>query len=107
MHNRRHERDLLKRKLAAGRSIHMPAPRRIGKTWTIGRLATDLRADGWLVIEIDVEGMRTPGEFARNLCARIEAQTSIRDLFKTHAVQRFITFSVEIGATSLSMPSGK
>jgi hypothetical protein len=88
MHNRRQERDLLKRKLAAGRSIHMPAPRRIGKTWTIGRLAADLRDGGWLVIEIDVEGMRTPGEFARNLCARIEAQTSIRDRFKTHAVQR-------------------
>ena len=88
MHNRRQERDLLKRKLAAGRSIHMPAPRRIGKTWTIGRLAADLRADGWHVIEIDVEGMRTPGEFARNLCSRIEAQTAIRDRFKAHAIHR-------------------
>jgi hypothetical protein len=88
MHNRLQERSLLKRKLRAGLSIHMPAPRRIGKTWTIGRLATDLRADGWLVIEIDVEGMRTPREFARELCARIEAQNSIRDRFKAHAVQR-------------------
>jgi hypothetical protein len=89
MHNRQQERGLLKRKLGAGLSIHMPAPRRIGKTWTIGRLAADLRADAWRVIEIDVEGMRTPGEFARNLCARIEAQTSTRDRFKTHAVHRF------------------
>lgn len=40
------------------------------------------------MIEIDVEGMRTPREFARDLCARIEAQNSIRDRFKTHAVQR-------------------
>ena len=89
MHNRRHERDLLKRKLAAGRSIHMPAPRRIGKTWTIGRLANDLRDDGWHVIEIDVEGMRTPGEFARTLCSRIEAQSAIQERFKTQAVHRF------------------
>jgi uncharacterized protein len=89
MHNRHQERGLLKRKLGAGLSIHMPAPRRIGKTWTIGRLAADLGVDGWRVIEIDVEGMRTPGEFARNLCARIEAQIPARDRFKTHAVHRF------------------
>jgi hypothetical protein len=67
----------------------MPAPRRIGKTWTIGRLADDLRADGWLVIESDVEGMRTPEEFARDLCARIEAQSSIGDRFKKPAMHRF------------------
>ena len=60
MHDRLRERRLLKRKLEAGLSIHMPAPRRIGKTWTIGRLADDLRDDGWHVIEIDVEGMGTP-----------------------------------------------
>jgi uncharacterized protein len=78
----------VKRKLEAGLSIHMPAPRRIGKSWTVGHLATDLRADGWHVIEVDVEGMRTPREFARDLCARIEAQTSIRDRFKAHAIQR-------------------
>ena len=89
MHNRHQERTLLKRKLAAGLSIHMPAPRRIGKTWTIGRLAADLRADGWIVIEIDVEGMRTPKEFARDLCARIEAQISIRARFTTQVNQRF------------------
>ena len=89
MHNRHQERNLLKRKLAAGLSIHMPAPRRIGKTWTIGRLAADLRDDGWLVIEIDVEGMRTPKEFARDLCARIEAQISIRARFTTQVNQRF------------------
>jgi uncharacterized protein len=88
MHHRRQERLRVKRKLEAGLSIHMPAPRRIGKSWTVGHLATDLRADGWHVIEVDVEGMRTPREFARDLCARIEAQTSIRDRFKAHAIQR-------------------
>ncbi len=91
MHNRMNERQLLKRKLDLGLSIHMPAPRRIGKTWTIGRLANDLRADRWHVVEIDVEGMRTPAEFARDLCARIEAQIPTRDRFKTHAVHRLNT----------------
>jgi hypothetical protein len=88
MHDRSAERALLKRKLEAGRSVHMPAPRRVGKTWTVGHLATDLRADGWHVIESDVEGMRTPAEFARDLCARIESQHSIKDRFKAHSVQR-------------------
>lgn len=88
MHHRETERAQLKRKLESGISIHMPAPRRIGKTWTINRLATDLRNDGWHAIEVDVQGMRTPKEFARDLCMRIEVQNSISDRFKTHAVQR-------------------
>jgi uncharacterized protein len=82
------ERSQLKRKLQAGISIHMPAPRRIGKTWTIGRLAQDLRGDGWQVIEVDVEGMSEPEEFARDLCIRIEAQSSLKDRVKAHALQR-------------------
>jgi uncharacterized protein len=89
MHNREQERSQLKRKLEAGLSIHMPAPRRIGKTWTMSRLAGDLRASGWHVVEVDVEGMRTPREFAHDLCTRIEAQNSIKDRFKAHVSQRF------------------
>lgn len=88
MHNRISERDQLKRKLTAGVSVHMPAPRRIGKTWTINRLATDLRAAGWCAVEVDVEGMRTPSAFARDLCQRIEGQHSIKERFQTHARQR-------------------
>lgn len=88
MHKRLTERAQLKRKLLAGVSIHMPAPRRIGKTWTIGRLADDLRADGWIVITQDVQGMSTPTAFARDLCQRIEAQNSIKDRFLAHAGQR-------------------
>ena len=88
MHQRENERRLLARKLSEGISIHMPAPRRIGKTWTIGRLAGDLRADGWQAIELDVEGMTTPAEFARELCTRIEAQSSVADRFKAHVLQR-------------------
>lgn len=62
----------------------MPAPRRIGKTWTLNRLASDLSADGWQAIEVDVQGMRTPTEFGRDLCKRIESQSRIKDRFRSH-----------------------
>ncbi len=89
MHDRSNERRLLKRKLMQGISVNIPAPRRIGKTWTIKRLAEDLRDDGWQAVEIDVEGMRTPDEFASDLCKRIEAQVKFRDRFMAHIGQRF------------------
>ena len=88
MHNRFGERQTLKRKLEFGVSIHMPAPRRIGKTWTIGKLATDLRQAGWLAIEVDVQGMSTPRQFAANLCTRIEEQTATITRIKAHLMQR-------------------
>ncbi|MDO6962949.1 P-loop NTPase family protein [Rhizobium alvei] len=88
MHNRTTERNLLKRKLEAGLSIHMPAPRRIGKTWLINRLAQDLRDDGWHAVEVDVEGIRTPSEFARELCSRIEGLNTAKERFFAHARQR-------------------
>src|SRR5205085_3038670 len=66
----------------------MPAPRRIVKTWTIGRLAEDLRKDGWVVVEADVEGIKTPDKFARELWKRIEAQSSVAQNFRAHAKQR-------------------
>lgn len=89
MHNREQERDALKRKLEAGVSIHMLAPRRIGKTWTMNRLASDLRESDWQVIEMDVEGMRTSSEFAHDLCRRLEAQSTIRDVLTSHIRERF------------------
>ena len=88
MHGRENERAALKRKLSHGTSVNMPAPRRIGKTWTIGRLAEDLRNDGWVVVEADVEGIATSPGFARELCKRIEAQSSIAQSFRAHAKQR-------------------
>ncbi|TMJ12307.1 MAG: ATP-binding protein [Alphaproteobacteria bacterium] len=88
MHGREGERSALKRKLLNGVSINMPAPRRIGKTWTIGRLAEDLRKDGWVVVEADVEGIKTPDKFARELWKRIEAQSSVAQNFRAHAKQR-------------------
>ncbi|ETD88563.1 AAA family ATPase [Rhodobacter capsulatus] len=74
MHERKSERDTLKRKLEAGKNIHMPAPRRIGKTWTINRLAEDMRKEGWLIVELDVQGMSTPEKFAQRLCQKIQGQ---------------------------------
>lgn len=88
MHGRERERAALKRKLLSGTSVNMPAPRRIGKTWTIGRLAEDLRKDGWVVVEADVEGIKAPEKFARELWKRIEAQSSIAQSFRAHAKQR-------------------
>lgn len=74
MHSRSAERKILKKKLEAMVNVHMPAPRRIGKTWTINRLAEDLRKAGWLVVELDVQGMSSPEVFARKLCEKIQEQ---------------------------------
>ena len=74
MHKRESERDALKRKLEAHVNIQMPAPRRIGKTWTINRLAEDLRQEDWLVVELDVQGTSRPEKFASQLCRKIQAQ---------------------------------
>ncbi len=88
MHNRKQERDQLKRKLQAGISINMPAPRRIGKTWTINRLAFDLKKEGWTAVEVDVEGLQHPREFSRLLCKSIEGQISVVEKYKSHFHQR-------------------
>ena len=72
MHNRESERERLAQKLKNGTNIHMPAPRRIGKTSTLNRLAKDLRNEGWLIVELDVQGKSTPEDFARLLCQKIQ-----------------------------------
>ena len=72
MHNRPAERRELRRILLTGASVQMFAPRRIGKTWLIHKLAEDLRAEGWVTIVVDVEGMRTEEEFLRALCRKLE-----------------------------------
>jgi uncharacterized protein len=71
-HHREQERADLKGRLMTGASILMLAPRRIGKTWLLGKIAEDMRAEGWLCIEIDVEGMQGEDQFLRALCAEIE-----------------------------------
>lgn len=89
MHARISEREVLKRKLESKVNIHMPAPRRIGKTWTINRLAEDLRKANWLVVELDVQGMSCPEVFARKLCQKIQAQLPPKANFLVGIKQRF------------------
>lgn len=89
MHDRLEQRRQLARKLEAGVSIHMPAPRRIGKTWIVSRLAADLRSAGWRTVEVDVQGISTPKKFAAELCARIEEQITAKSRFTAHVLQRF------------------
>jgi hypothetical protein len=72
MHNRTDERAELRRILVSGASVQMFAPRRIGKTWLMLKLADDLRKEGWTTIVVDVEGMRTENEFLRALCRKLE-----------------------------------
>jgi len=57
-----------------GRSVLMLAPRRVGKTWLMKRFAEDLRAQGWMAVLCDVEGMNEPADFLRHLCRQIEEQ---------------------------------
>lgn len=89
MHRRHAERSILKRKLIEGVNIHMPAPRRIGKTWTITRLAEDLRETGWLVVELDVQGLDCPKDFARELCREANKQISLWDALWANIKLRF------------------
>ena len=88
-HDRPSERAELKARFAAGASVLMLAPRRIGKTWLHERIAEDLTAEDWLCIRIDVEGMRTESEFLRALCNEIEKSQPLTDRVKLHFLQRF------------------
>lgn len=100
-HHRQAERAELKRLLETGASIQMLAPRRIGKTWVMGRLAEDLRAEGWLCIAIDLEGMRTEEQFLRTLCQEIEKHQEISDSVFHQLAQRFKQLKHGSGAVSL------
>ncbi len=89
LHHRLEERAELKQRLIGGASILMPAPRRIGKTWLVRHLAKDMRATGWTVISIDVEGKQTEDAFLRALCEDIEKQTALAKRILTHVKLRF------------------
>lgn len=76
MHQREAERGELIRILQGRQSIQMLAPRRVGKTWLMRRVAEDLDRRGWATVFIDVEGMKTEGEVLRALCRAIEAKAN-------------------------------
>ena len=88
MPDRLTERAELARLLRNGKSIQMLAPRRVGKTWLMHRVAEDLRGQGWTTVFIDVEGMRTEDEVLRDLCRRIEEQVSGSERVLGHLTQR-------------------
>src|ERR1700677_3318861 len=88
-HHRIAERRELARLLEAGHSIQMPAPRRIGKTWLIGKLAEDLNAKGWICVSIDLQGMRTEQQFFRTLCQEIEKSQDLHRSALAHLLARF------------------
>src|SRR5208337_86064 len=88
MRNRTAERQELRRILLTGASIQMFAPRRIGKTWLMHKLAEDLRKEDWLTIIVDVEGRRTEDDFVRALCAKIEQTGAYHQTAFNHLKQR-------------------
>lgn len=89
LHHRGHNRAELIQLLEAGRSINMLAPRRIGKTWLMKRVAQDLQSMGWTAIYLDVQGMRSEQELLRGLCRVIERTQGLPARLKQHAQQRF------------------
>lgn len=83
MAHRDEEQAELVRLLELGVSVQMLAPRRVGKTWLMRDVERALKAKGWLTIFCDVEGMRTQDEFLRDLCKKIEEQSSVAEAINT------------------------
>lgn len=105
-HHRLSERTELKARFMSGANVLMLAPRRIGKTWLMGKIAEDMATDGWLCIKIDVEGMRTEHEFLRALCQEIEKTQALTDRVKTHFLQRFKQLTTHVRDGNLAAAIG-
>ena len=88
-HHRNDERAELRRLLLSGESVLMLAPRRIGKTWLMKRVAEDLVTVGVTCIYIDVEGMQSEEEFLRALCGAIEKKQELLKRVTAHLSQKF------------------
>lgn len=95
LHHRSSERQAIKARLLAGVSLLMLAPRRIGKTWLMGKIEEDMIAADWRCIRIDVEGCDTEEEFLRELCAKIEEQQQLKKRVWSHISQRLKQASVD------------
>ncbi len=106
-HHRASERAELEARFLAGASVLMLAPRRIGKTWLLGKIDDDLTAAGWHCIRIDVEGMRTESEFLRALCQEIEKTQSLTDRVKSHVLQRFKQVTTHVQDGNLAAAIGQ
>ncbi|RJF87143.1 hypothetical protein D3874_08980 [Oleomonas cavernae] len=92
MHNRREERAELIRIFEAGVSVQMLAPRRVGKTWLMREVADDLLRNGWEIVFLDVEGMRTEKEFLGALCRKLEQTAGFADQLTRNLKQRLKQF---------------
>ena len=105
-HHRQTERAELKARFLSGASVLMLAPRRIGKTWLLGKIGEDLTADNWLCIKIDVEGMRTENEVLRALCNEIEKTQALTARVKSHFMQRFKQLTTHVQDGNLAAAIG-
>lgn len=88
-HDRQKERQEIIEMLEAGQSISMLAPRRIGKTWLMTKVADDLRAKGWNAVYIEIAGDRTTTQVVQRLCREIEKSAKIEKRVWAHITQRF------------------
>lgn len=88
-HDRQKERAEIIEMLEAGQSISMLAPRRIGKTWLMTKVADDLRAEGWNAVYIEIAGDRTTTQVVQRLSREIEESARIEKRVWAHVKQRF------------------
>jgi len=63
-------RDLYKM-FAADRDVTMPGPRRLGKTFMLGRLVDESAANGWTAVKAELAGCSDSGSVFRELCGKI------------------------------------
>ena len=91
-HTRQVERRELRALLEDHRSILMAAPRRVGKTWLIKKLKTDLETAGWLCPLLDVQGCRTEDDFWRRLCKALQSTRGFKR-HVDHLLQRLAQIS--------------
>lgn len=107
LHERSEERRALRERLASGASVLMLAPRRIGKTWLLGRLGDDMIHEGWTCIRLDVEGMRNEEQFLRALCREIEQNQDLSTRLFAHVKQRLRKVSNDCGKDGLAAALGQ
>ncbi len=89
IHERPQEREDLRAELLQGSSFLVLAPRRVGKTWLMKRLAEDMTEEGWLCITIDLQGKTEEEQFLRELCQKIEETKSLKARVVGQIGQRF------------------
>ncbi len=60
----------------AGRNISMPGPRRLGKSFFLDRLVTNLRLKGWRAVKVELAGLSSTREVFRELCNKTNTELS-------------------------------